>query len=113
MRTIFCLLTCLVTTMVHTQLTGKEPGKWNLVGKLKFGSITKASLEYRNTCTDTTCLLFVKDSGEQPKDNYFSIAFKNTGGTFSNLYTILKSFCLDENKRTGNTAAHLCWVTLP
>jgi len=102
MRTILYLLTFLVTTATHAQLTEKETGNWQPVGKLKFGGITKASLEYQHTGRDTTYLLFVKDFREQPKDNYFSIQFKNTDGTFSKLYTILKSFFLPENKRNKN-----------
>jgi len=102
MRTILYLLTFLVTTATHAQLTEKETGNWQPIGKLKFGGITKASLEYQNTGRDTTYLLFVKDFREQPKDNYFSIQFKNTDGTFSKLYAILKSFFLPENKKNKN-----------
>jgi len=102
MKTILYLLTLLVTTATHAQLTEKETGNWQPVGKLKFGGITKASLEYQNIGSDTTYLLFVKDFREQPKDNYFSIQFKNTDGTFGKLYTILKSFFLPENKKNKN-----------
>ena len=102
MKTILYLLTLLVTTATHAQLTEKETGNWQPIGKLKFGGITKASLEYQNTGRDTTYLLFVKDFREQPKDNYFSIQFKNTDGTFGKLYTILKSFFLPENKKNKN-----------
>ncbi len=118
MRIILCLLICIVTTTVHAQLTEKEPGKWNLIGKLKFGGITKASLEYQNVGQDTIYLLFIKDFREQPKDHYFSITFKNTDGTFSKLYTILKSFFLDENKKNkqysrtfvlGNTSVNVSY----
>jgi len=99
MKAILYLSALLFTTATHAQLTEKEPANWKPVGKLKFGGITKASLEYKNTGTDTTYLLFVKDFREQPKDHYFSILFKNTDDTFGKLYAILKSFFLPENKR--------------
>lgn len=102
MKTILFLVTLLFTTSTHAQLTEKETGKWEPIGKLKFGGITKASLEYQFNGRDTTYLLFVKDFREQPKDHYFSIQFKNTDGTFSKLYAILKSFFLDENKKNKN-----------
>jgi hypothetical protein len=99
MKTILFLLALMFTTATHAQLTEKETAGWNPIGKLKFGGITKASLEYQNNGRDTTLLLFVKDFREQPKNNYFSIQFKNTDGTFSKLYAILKSFFLEENKK--------------
>ncbi len=102
MKTILYLLALLLTTATHAQLTEKEPVKWQPIGKLKFGGITKASLEYQYNGRDTTYLLFVKDFREQPKDNYFSIHFKSTDDTFSKLYTILKSFFLPENKKNKN-----------
>ena len=102
MKITLYLVTFLVTTATHAQLTEKETGNWQPVGKLKFAGITKASLEYQDIGRDTTYLLFVKDFREQPKDNYFSIRFNNTDGTFSKLYTILKSFFLPENKKNKN-----------
>lgn len=95
----FFITAFFITTAAVAQLTEKENGDWQLIGKLKFGGITKASMEYKNTGNDTTYLLFVKDFGEQPKDNYFSIKFKNTDNTYGRLYTILKSFFLPENKK--------------
>lgn len=56
-------------------------------------------MEYKNNGEDTTYLLFVKDVREVPKNNFFSITFKNTNGTYQKLYTILKSFFLPENKK--------------
>jgi hypothetical protein len=103
----FLLLTVLLitATAAFAQLTEKEPGNWQLIGKLKFGGITKSSLEFKNIGTDTSYLLFIKDQREGikgPQDaahNYFAINFKNTGGTYTKLYTILKSFFLDEHKK--------------
>ena len=97
MKAILYVATFFFMTAAQAQLTEKETGGWKPIGKLKFGGITKASLEYKNVGRDTVYLLFVKDFREQPKDNYFSISFKNTGGTFEKLYTILKSFFLPEN----------------
>lgn len=100
MKVFFFITAFLITTAtVNAQLTEKEPGNWQLIGKLKFGGITKASLEYKSNGTDTTYLLFIKDQREGIKDNYFGINFKNTNGTYSKLYTILKSFFLDEHKK--------------
>lgn len=115
-KTILCLLACLFTTIAHAQLTEKEPGNWKPIGKLKFGGITKASLEYKDAGADTMYLLFVKDFREQPKDNYFNIVFTNAGETLSKLYTILKSFFLPEHKKNkqysrtfvlGNTSVNV------
>ncbi len=89
----------LITSASHAQLTEREAAAWQPIGKLKFGGITKASLEYKTVGGDTNYLLFIKDFREQPKDNYFSITFKSTDGTLGKLYTILKSFFLPENKR--------------
>ncbi len=83
----------------HSQIEERESADWKLIGRLKFGGITKAKMEYINSGADTTYLLFIKDVREQPKNNYFSITFKNTGGTYNKLYSILKSFFLKENKK--------------
>lgn len=100
MKSILSLIAVfIIATTTYAQLTEKEPGNWQLIGKLKFGGITKSSLEYKHNGTDTTYLLFIKDQREGIKDNYFGINFKNTGGTYSKLYNILKSFFLDEHKK--------------
>jgi len=98
MKNLLSLTTLLIAVATNAQLVEKQAGDWQPIGKLKFGGITKASMEFTNKGSDTTYLLFVKDFREQPKDNYFSIKFKNTGGTYNQLYTILKSFFLSENK---------------
>ncbi len=95
---LFTSLLLLIAVATNAQLVEKQAGEWQPIGKLKFGGIVKASMEFTNTGSDTTYLLFVKDFRDQPKDNYFSIKFKNTGGTYNRLYTILKSFFLSENK---------------
>ena len=87
---------------LFAQLEEKETGNWQTIGKLKFGGITKAKLEYSASGSDTTYFLFIKDVREQPRDNYFSITFKNIDGTFEKLYAILKSFFLEENKKNRN-----------
>jgi hypothetical protein len=99
MKNIFLITALMIAFATNAQLVEKQAGNWQPIGKLKFGGITKASMEYLNTGSDTTYLLFVKDFREQPKDHYFSIKFKNTGGTYSQLYTILKSFFLPGNKK--------------
>ncbi len=81
------------------QLEERQPTDWKPIGRLHFGGITKASMEYKANGQDTTYLLFVKDVREVPKNNFFSITFKNTNGTYQKLYTILKSFFLPENKK--------------
>ena len=81
------------------QLQEATPAEWTSIGKLKFGGITKAKLEYKTNGRDTVYLLFVKDVREHPKDNYFSISFRNIDGTYEKLYEILKSFFSGENKK--------------
>lgn len=88
--------------IASAQLEEKEAANWQTIGQLKFGGISKAKLQYNANGADTTYFLFVKDVREQPRDNYFSITFKNIDGTFEKLYTILKSFFLDENKKNRN-----------
>ena len=100
MKTIlFLYIYLFITITTKAQLEERRPVDWKPIGKLHFGGITKAKMEYTANGTDTTYLLLVKDVREQPKDNYFTINFKSSGGTFSKLYTILKSFFLDENKK--------------
>jgi len=81
------------------QINEREATDWQPIGRLHFGGITKASMEYKANEQDTTYLLFVKDVREVPKNNYFTIKFKNTNGTYEKLYTILKSFFLPEYKK--------------
>jgi hypothetical protein len=83
----------------HAQLEERESADWKVIGRLKFGGITKAKMEYTVSGNDTTYLLFIKDVRDQPKDNYFGITFKSVDGTYEKLYTILKSFFLPENKK--------------
>jgi hypothetical protein len=83
----------------NAQIEEREAADWQTIGKLMFGGITKAKMQYISSGPDTTYLLFVKDVREQPKDNYFSITFKNIDGTYSKLYHILKSFFLPENRK--------------
>ena len=81
------------------QLEERSSAGWKLIGRLHFGGITKAKIEYLANGPDTTYSLFIKDVRDQPKNNYFSISFKNTNRTYDKLYTILKSFFLPENKK--------------
>lgn len=99
-RRILLLMTLFFCVFVAgAQLDEREPADWKVIGRLKFGGLTKAKLQYTNTGTDTLYMLFIKDVREQPKDNYFSITFRNVDDTFAKLYSILKSFFLDENKK--------------
>ena len=98
-KLVFLIVFQFVSGMIIAQLQEKEPADWKLIGRLKFGGITRASLQYMNNGNDTTYLLFIKDVREQPKNNYFSISFRNVDGTYAKLYAILKSFFLDENKK--------------
>lgn len=111
-----------VAMLVTASLTGsaqieeRESADWKVIGRLKFGGITKAKMEYTTAGTDTTYFLFIKDARDQPKDNYFGITFKSIDGTYEKLYGILKSFFLPENKKDkkysrsfnlGNTGVHV------
>ena len=100
----------------YAQIEEREAAGWQVIGRLKFGGITKAKMEYTVSGNDTTYLLFIKDVRDQPKDNYFGITFKSVDGTYEKLYTILKSFFLPENKKDrkysrtfnlGNTGVHV------
>jgi hypothetical protein len=84
---------------VIAQLEEREAANWQIIGQLRFGGVTKAKMQYINYGGDTTYMLFIKDVRDQPKNNYFGITFKSIGGTYSKLYTILKSFFLPENKK--------------
>ncbi len=53
------------------QIEERQKTDWQPIGKLKFGGITKASMEYTNSGTDTTYLLFIKDIRDQPKRSLF------------------------------------------
>jgi hypothetical protein len=86
-------------SVCNAQIEEKEPTDWQTIGRLHFGGITKARLQYIASGEDTTYLLFIKDVRDQPKDNYFSITFKGIDNTYDKLYNILKSFFLDENKK--------------
>ncbi|MES2775766.1 MAG: hypothetical protein V4722_16445 [Bacteroidota bacterium] len=97
-NTIFLVITVLAALATVAQIEERQSADWKLIGKLQFGGITKAKMEYVANGQDTTYNLFIKDVREQPKNNYFSISFRNTNGTFEKLYTILKSFFLPENK---------------
>lgn len=102
MRKIILLTTLfLLHFAAIAQLDEREPADWKVIGRLKFGGITKAKLQYTNTGADTLYMLFIKDVREQPKDNYFSITFRNVDDTYARLYSILKSFFLDENKKSS------------
>jgi hypothetical protein len=101
-RIIIITITFLVSSVLYAQLEEKTAGDWQTIGQLKFGGIIKAKLEYTASGNDTTYFLLIKDVREQPKDNYFSITFKNIDGTFEKFYTILKSFFLEENKKNRN-----------
>ena len=93
------VMSLIASFAVNAQIEEREPADWKLIGRLKFGGITKAKMEYTNAGTDTTYFLFIKDVRDQPKDNYFGITFKSIDGTYEKLYTILKSFFLPENKK--------------
>ena len=100
MKKIVLLGFIIVTSLIsQAQLEEGEAADWKIIGALKFGGITKAKMQYINDGSDTTYLLFVKDVREQPKNNYFSIRFKNTDDTYAKLYSILKSFFLNEHKK--------------
>jgi hypothetical protein len=86
-------------TALKAQLEEREAADWKVIGRLKFGGITKAKMEYTVAGNDTTYLLFIKDVRDQPKDNYFGVTFKSVDGTYEKLYSILKSFFLPENRR--------------
>ncbi|MEO7309224.1 MAG: hypothetical protein ABIX01_02410 [Chitinophagaceae bacterium] len=100
MKVIFLIAISLASSLLDTaQIEERQSADWKLIGKLHFGGITKAKMEYIASGTDTTYNLFIKDVRDMTKDNYFNISFRSSGRTFEKLYTILKSFFLPENKK--------------
>jgi hypothetical protein len=115
-KMILIAISLIASLAVNAQIEERESADWRIIGRLKFGGITKAKMEYTVSGTDTTYFLFVKDVRDQPKDNYFGITFKSINGTYEKLYTILKSFFLPENKKDkkysrtfnlGKTGVHI------
>jgi hypothetical protein len=84
---------------LYAQLEEKESSEWQVIGRLHFGGITKARMQYTLNGRDTTYMLLVKDAGEKDRTKYFSIVFKGIDNTYAKLYEILKSFFLDEHKK--------------
>lgn len=103
MKSYITLFLCLQLGMANAQLEEKEKTDWKLVGQLKFGGITRATLEYFPHGADTSYLLFIKDLGEEREKQYFTIRFESVNNTFGKLYILLKSFFLKENKGGGYT----------
>ena len=115
-KMIFVVLLMTAFSTGNAQIEERETAGWQIIGRLKFGGITRAKMEYTLSGTDTTYLLFIKDVRDQPKDNYFGITFKSIDGTYEKLYAILKSFFLPGNKKDkkysrtfnlGNTGVHV------
>ncbi|MEP7373941.1 MAG: hypothetical protein ABI675_11165 [Chitinophagaceae bacterium] len=98
-KIIFAALLAITALAGNTQIEEKERADWQTIGRLKFGGITKAKMEFTASGTDTTYMLFIKDVRDKPENHYFSITFKNVDGTYEKFYTILKSFFLAENKK--------------
>lgn len=96
--TVLLLLLSLCSFAGSAQIEMKESREWTKIGQVKFGGITKASMQYVvDSPNDTSFMFFIKDVREQPKDNYFAIHFKGYNNTFNTLYTVLKSFFTKEN----------------
>ncbi len=105
-RIILCVLCVTIFHIAAAQITMAEKVEWKTIGKLKPLGSTKATLEYHASGRDTTYLLFMKDftkRGEKAETQFFSIKFKGIDNTFETLYSLLKSFFLDENRRNSYT----------
>ncbi|MEI9945029.1 MAG: hypothetical protein WDN26_12530 [Chitinophagaceae bacterium] len=111
MKKYLALILCLQWGVAQAQLEEKEKADWQPIGKLKFGGITKASLDYIAHGSDTSYLLLIKDVREQPEKNYFTIRFESVNNTFNKLYTLLKSFFLKENKGKDYTKTFILGTT--
>ncbi len=103
------LMVCLIIAgtyhMVNAQITMTEKADWQPIGKLKSLGSTIASLEYRVANRDTLYLLFMKDftrRGEDAESRFFSIKFNGIDNTCHNIYQLLKSFFLEENRKNKN-----------
>src|SRR6218665_3311952 len=98
--TVLFLMLSVCSFTGFAQIEMKESRQWTKIGQVKFGGITKASMEYVvDSPGDTSFMFFIKDVREQPKDNYFAIHFKGYNNTFSTFYTVLKSFFIKENQK--------------
>lgn len=105
-RILPCILFLISFHIADAQITMAEKVEWKTIGKLKPLGSTKATLEYHASGRDTTYLLFMKDytkRGEKAESQYFSVKFKGIDNTFETLYSLLKSFFLDENRKNSYT----------
>lgn len=98
-KIIFVASLAIVFTASNAQIEEKKSADWQILGRLKFGGITKAKMEFTASGTDTTYMLLIKDVRDQPENHYFSITFKGINETYEKFYAILKSFFLPENKK--------------
>jgi hypothetical protein len=95
----FFLMALFFQLNVFAQLEERGTSEWEVIGRLHFGAMTRAKMQYTLNGTDTTYMLLAKDAGEKDEKKYFSIVFKGADGTYEKLYLILKSFFLPENKK--------------
>lgn len=93
------ILFCFKMVAVNAQIEMASPAEWAIVGELKTLGLTKAKMEFRTVGADTLYFLLMKDFRKQQETNYFSVKFKGTGNTFSQLYELLQSFFIAENRK--------------
>ncbi len=93
------VLFCFKVVAVDAQIEMAAPAQWNTIGELKTLGLTKAKMEFRSLGSDTIYFLLMKDFRKQQETNYFSVKFNGTGNTFSQLYELLQSFFLAENRK--------------
>ncbi len=82
------------------QITENDPVKWKELHTVKVMGSVKAEMLYVTNGDDSTYMLLLENMDKpKNKSKYFSIRFQGKNNTYEKLYTILKSFFLDENKK--------------
>lgn len=91
-----------IVNIATAQIKMAEQAEWVVAGQVKSLGTTIAKLEYSAAGTDTAYFLLMKDFKKQEEVNYFSIKFRAKGNACSQLYELLKSFFIKDNKANKN-----------
>lgn len=91
----------------YSQIQVLELPKETVIGKIKSGGITHAELSYTSEDSDTTFRLIFRNVEYEYAVDYVIVTFSNEGGILDTLYSILKSFFSEENKKKKDYAVNL------
>lgn len=99
-KVLLAIVSLFISTYSFSQLQLQEASpKSVLVGKCKNGMYTQAELSYSLVGNDTMYNLMYLNAKYTTLTDYVSLTFGEEGGTKSQLYSVLKSFFSDENKK--------------